>query len=260
MSRPDTAVETVRTVAESSYEHRIQYPAAALAYYAFASLLPVLVLLLAVVGRPVLEPVRGATFQFLTPRAQGLVSRALSNSAGKVGATVFAGVVLAWSAANVTAGFETVVARVEDSAHESASGRLGDAASILGSVGLSVGSVVAASTLFVLLPSAVPAVAGLGFLFVALSVALLPLYYASTSELPSPTAALPGSVTAALGWTVLLAVVRFYIANAATYAVFGVLSVILLVLTSLYLAAVVLMLGFVVNATLSKEPSGSESA
>ncbi|MDS0294538.1 YhjD/YihY/BrkB family envelope integrity protein [Halogeometricum luteum] len=260
MPRPDTAVETVRTVVEASYEHRVQYPAAALAYYAFASLLPVLVLLLVVVGRPVVEPVREATAQFLTPGAQRLVSRALSNSAGKAGATLFAVVVLVWSAANVTAGFETVVARVEDSAHESPSGRLGDAVTILVSVGLSVGSVVAASALFVLLPSVVPAAAGLGSLFVALSVVLLPLYYVPTSELPSPTAALPGAVTAALGWTTLLAAVRFYIANAAAYAVFGVLSVVLLVLSSLYLAAVVLMLGFVVNATLSTATTAAGSA
>ncbi|MDS0299404.1 YihY/virulence factor BrkB family protein [Halogeometricum sp. S1BR25-6] len=260
MPRPDTAVETVRTVVETSYEHRIQYPAAALAYYGFASLLPVLVLLLVVVGKPIIEPVRAATSQFLTPQAQGLVSRALSNSAGKASATLFAVVVLVWSAANATAGFETVISRVEDAAHESPRGRLADAASILASVGLSVGSVVAASAFFVLLPSVVPAVAGLGSLFVALSLVLLPLYYVPTSELPSPTAALPGSVAAAFGWTVLLAAVRFYIANAAAYAVFGVLSVILLVLSSLYLAAVVLMLGFVVNATLSTATTAAGSA
>lgn len=259
MPRPDTAVETVRAVAASSYEHRIQYPAAALAYYAFASLLPLLVLLLVAVGKPIVEPVRNATAHFLTPQAQQLVSRALSNSTGKAGATLFAVVILVWNAANVTAGFETVVARIEDAAHESAGGRLVDVLAVLGSVGLSVAAVVAASTLFVLLPSAVPAAAGLGFLFVSLSVVLFPLYYVPTSELPSPTAALPGAVTAALGWTALLAILRFYIANAAAYAVFGVLSVVLLVLTSLYLAAVVLMLGFVVNATLSTETAASST-
>jgi membrane protein len=260
MSRRNPAVETVRTVAQASLEHDVQYPAAALAYYGFVSLLPLLVLLLVVVGRPVVEPVRSATFRFLTPEAQRLVSNALANSTGKAGATAFAGVVLAWSAANVTAGFETMVDRVEDDAAESAPRRLRDAAGVLASFGLSVGSVVAASTLFVLLPSTALAAAGLGFLFVALAVVLLPLYYVPTSELPSPAAALPGAVTAALGWTVLLAGVRFYVSNAATYAVFGVLSVVLLVLTSLYLAAVVLMVGFVVNATLSGETAPTNAA
>jgi membrane protein len=49
----------------------------------------------------------------------------------------------------------------------------------------------------------------------------------------------------------VLTAVRYYVANAATYAVYGVLSGVLLVATSLYVAAFVLMLGFVVNATLS---------
>lgn len=48
-------------------------------------------------------------------------------------------------------------------------------------------------------------------------------------------------------WTVLLTVVQIYAANASQYALFGVLSGIILILTSLYLASVILMIGVVVN-------------
>jgi membrane protein len=253
MVRRDTAVETVLTIAQSAYEYKIQYPAAALAYYAFVSLVPLLVLLLAVVGESLVDPVSAASFHFLTPQAQQLVTKALANSSGKLAATLFAVGVLVWSAANVTAGFETMVARVEEPSPESDSHRLRDAVSILGSIGLGFGVIVAASRLFVLVPRALPVVAlGAAFLFVALTVVFIPLYYVPTSELPSPVAALPGTLTVAFGWTVLLVSVRFYVANAATYAIYGVLSGILLLLTSLYVAGVVLMLGFVVNATLSE--------
>jgi membrane protein len=254
--RQHDAVETVATIAESSYEHRIQYPAAALAYYAFVSLLPLFVLLLAGAGDWITRPVRSAAFHFLTPEAQQAVAKGLASASGKVGAMAFAVVVLAWSGVNVTAGFETVVGRVEDDPDESRRSRLRDAVGIFGSLGLGVGSVVTASALFALLPDATHVVTiGLLVLFVALTVAFLPLYYVPTNETPSLVSALPGTLTAALGWTALLTTVRYYVANAATYAVYGVLSGVLLVLTSLYVAAFVLMLGFVVNATLADGPA-----
>jgi len=68
MFRRDAVVETALTIAQSAYEYKIQHPAAMLAYYAFVSLLPLLVLLLAVVGEPIIEPVRTTTFRFLTPK------------------------------------------------------------------------------------------------------------------------------------------------------------------------------------------------
>jgi membrane protein len=247
----DTA-DTAVTIVESSYEQKIQYPAAALAYYGFVSLLPLLVIVIAAVGEPVTEQVRGAVFRFLTPEARQAVASGLADATGKVSAILFAVVVLVWSAANVVTGFESMVERVEDSPDRSLPERLRNAVCVLGSLALGVGSVVAASALFALLPSASHVVAGgLVFLFVTLTVAFFPLYYVLTNEITSPTAALPGALTAAVGWTVLLAVVRYYVANAAAYAVYGVLSGIILVLTSLYVAAVVLMLGFVVNATFS---------
>ncbi|MFC5969753.1 YihY/virulence factor BrkB family protein [Halomarina salina] len=247
----DTA-ETALTIAESSYDQKIQYPAAALAYYGFVSLLPLLVLLVAVIGEPVTEPVRGGVFHFLTPQAQQAVSSGLDDASGKAGATLFAVVVLVWSAANVTAGFETMVGRVEGSSDDSLAARVRNAVSVLGSLGLGVASVVAATALFALLPGASHVFAGgLVVLFVALTLVFLPLYYVPTTEIPSLAAALPGTLTVAFGWTGLLAVVRYYVTHAATYAIYGVLSGIILVLTSLYVAAVVLMLGFVVNATFS---------
>jgi membrane protein len=74
----------------------------------------------------------------------------------------------------------------------------------------------------------------------------------------TPRAALPGAVTAAAGWTTLHAAVQFYAGNATQYAIYGVLSGVIIILTSLYLAAVVLMVGVVVNATLAGEgtPAG----
>ena len=258
MSRRDDAVETTLAVARTAYDHEIQYPAAAIAYYAFVALLPLLVILLAVVAEPIAERVRVAAFRFLTPEAQRLVSEALTDSSGKVGATLFAIVVLAWSGANITVGFQTIVERVEGLSERPLSAQLRDAVGILASLGLAMGSVVLASAFVALLPSVSWAVVG-GFvvLLVTLTVAFLPLYYVPSRAVTSLWAAVPGALTAAFGWTVLLTAIQFYVENTANYALYGVLSGIILVLTSLYIAAVVLMVGVVVNVTLADESDAS---
>lgn len=63
----------------------------------------------------------------------------------------------------------------------------------------------------------------------------------------SLTEALPGALTAAVGWTVLLTAIRFYAGNAPQYALYGVLSGIIIILTSFYLGAIILMIGAIVN-------------
>jgi membrane protein len=86
-------------------------------------------------------------------------------------------------------------------------------------------------------------------LFGVLVLAFLPLYYLPSELVTSPSEALPGALTAGAGWTLLITGIQYYAANAAQYALYGILSGVILILTSLYLAALVLMLGVVVNAT-----------
>ena len=254
MSRWEGTLETALLIVRTAIERDVQYPAAALAYYSFVSLLPLLVILLAVLGEPAAREVRATTLQFLTPAAQDLVLDALTDSRGRIGATLFAVGVLAWSGANITAGFQTVVEDVEGEIDRSLAAHLRDGASVLGSLTLGIVSVVFVSGLFVLLPGAPFVVtSGLVVLPVALSLSFLPLYYLPSQDIDSLRAAAPGAVTAAVGWTILLGAIRFYAENADAYAIFGVLSGILLILTSLYAAASLLMVGHVVNATLSRE-------
>ena len=250
-----TAADIVRT----SVERDIQYPAAALAYYSFVSLLPLLVILLAVLGERAAREVRTTTLEYLTPAAQELVVEALTDSQGQVGATLFAVVVLGWSGANITAGFQTVVEDVEGEIDRSLAAHLRDGAAVLGSLTLGIVSILAVSALSVLLPDAPFALTGgLVALPVALTVSFLPLYYLPARDIETVRTAAPGAVTSAVGWTVMLAGIRFYAENAGTYAIFGVLSGLLLILTSLYAAAYLLVVGHVVNATLSSVVAPAE--
>ncbi|MFC6726246.1 YhjD/YihY/BrkB family envelope integrity protein, partial [Halobium palmae] len=95
-------------------------------------------------------------------------------------------------------------------------------------------------------------VAGFVGLWVALSLAFLPMYYVPSEAVTSPRGALPGAVTASFGWALLHAVFHFYSTHAGQYAVYGVLSGIVVLLTGLYLAASLLLIGIVVNAQVAE--------
>jgi membrane protein len=249
MSRLARLLSGAVTVARTAYRHDVKYPAAAMAYYGFVSLLPLAVLVLAVLGESLATELQRTTPQFLTPDAQELVYAALTAASGRAGAAVLAVVVIAWSGANVVMAFQTAVERVEERSSGPLDEQLRAAGSILGSLALAVVLIVLTSVTFALLPRGSPfAFAGHAVLLLALTVSFLPMYYVPSREVGSFSAAVPGAFTGALGWTVLLRVIQFYAANATRYAVYGVLSGVIIILTSLYLGAIALMLGLVVNA------------
>lgn len=245
------AVDLAVSVARTAHEHDVRYPAAALAYYGFVAFVPLLVLAFSVMGQRLAGRVYTTTPQFLPPGAQGLVYDAMTAASGKVGATLLAIAALAWSGANVAVDFRTVVERVEGAPEGSLAEQVRDAAVVLVIIALAIVSIALTSTLFVLIPGKLLATAiGAAALVVVLTLIFVPLYYVPSSVVDSPRAALPGAVTAAVGWTVIHAAIQYYVIHAARYAIYGVLSGIILILSSLYVAAVVLLLGIVVNAML----------
>jgi membrane protein len=64
----------------------------------------------------------------------------------------------------------------------------------------------------------------------------------------SPRRALPGAVVASFGWAALQTGIQFYATHAGRYAIYGTLSGVIILLTSLYIAAALLLIGIVVNA------------
>ncbi|WP_225334058.1 YihY/virulence factor BrkB family protein [Halomicrobium urmianum] len=243
------AVEFGLTVVRSVNDHELRYPAAAFAYYAFVSFLPLLVLAVALLGEAATAQLQSVTPRLLTPAAQELVRESLTTASGRAGATALAVLALAWAGANVAVDFQTVVERVEGWEEVPLTEQLRDAVEILILMGLPVASIVLAGALSIPLAEIPGAAFGWSFaLLVALTVAFLPLYYVSSHVVTSARQALPGAVVAAVGWTALLTGIRFYAVNATQYALYGVLSGIIIVLTGLYMGSLVLMTGVVVNA------------
>ncbi|MFQ3293598.1 MAG: membrane protein [Halobacteriales archaeon] len=63
--------------------------------------------------------------------------------------------------------------------------------------------------------------------------------------------ALPGTVTVAIGWTLLGGAFSWYATTAGNFALYGVLGGVLLLLTWLYFGAMLVILGAVLNAVIA---------
>ncbi|RDI71775.1 YhjD/YihY/BrkB family envelope integrity protein [Halopelagius longus] len=247
-------------VLRATQEHDVEYPAASLAYYGFVALFPLLLLVLTLVDRSAAVRVHEVTPPFLTPDVQALVWEAAVTSSGRLGSTVLAILVLAWSGANVAVGFLTVVERVEGEDDRSYSEQLRGAVAVLLSLVLALSLILCTSVVFSLFPnSPFVSAAAVVTLLAVLTVAFLPAYYVPARRITEPTAALPGAFIAAVGWTTLLVVVHLYAVNASRYAIYGVISGIIIILTSVYVASFVLFLGLIVNETLSGELAAADA-
>jgi membrane protein len=238
-------VDLARTV----HDEEIRYPAAALAYYGFVSFVPLLLLVFVLLGERLAGELGRAVPQFLTPSVQELVRRSLTTASGRTGAGALAALVLLWSGLNVVDDVRTVVERIEGPVQSSFRHWIRDATVILGALVLAILAVVTTTTLLGL-PAAGPLLGLVGFavLWVVLAVVFVPLYYVPSGMVGSPRRALPGAVVASFGWAALQTGIQFYATHAGRYAIYGTLSGVIILLTSLYIAAALLLIGIVVNA------------
>ena len=252
-----TAFGTVRRVADLAIDRQVTFLAAAIAYYAFVSLVPALLLLVvvatAVFGETIAAELVASTGDFLTPAGEEAVVAAVSSAGGRTGASLLGLGVLLWSTLKVFRGLDTAfVSLYGGDETPSFLKQVADAASVVVGVGVGLGVMVAVGA-FVAAADALPLVetASVLALPALLAVVFLPMYYL----LPQPTIgvreALPGAAFAAVCWTLLQAGFQVYAAGAAQYQVYGVIGGILLLVTWLYLAAVIVVVGGVVNVVLA---------
>jgi membrane protein len=252
---------TVGSVVRTSRDRNVTLLAAGFAYYAFVSVVPLAILLLAVgslVGhesfaRLVLARVEG----LLSRSGQRALSEALTGGTGRAGASVVGLVTLSWSGLNVFRGLATAFDEVYEHVRDATlREKLRDAVLVLTTMSLAVAVLVLLGTVF-----AVPAVATLPLpdllgtvaLLVGLSVVLLPLYYVLPPVDVSAREALPGAVAAAAGWLALRTLFELYAANAAAYQAYGLLGGVLLFVTWLYAAGIIILVGAVLNVVLARE-------
>jgi membrane protein len=261
-SRVSGTADVVRAVAAGVRSDRITFIAASLAYYAFISLLPLLLLALvaaSLLGGPALAGRLGetATASF-GDEAGTVVEGALTNAAGRGGATLVGTVVLLWSGLKLFRGLDVAFSTVYGTAAEQTLlDQLRDGSVTLVGVGAGVAVTVALGVATTEIDRAVAGVdlanvVGSVLLLCGLTLVFLPLYYVLPDR-GSITVreALPGAAFAAVGWTALQTGFRVYAGIAGSYEAYGVLGGVLLLITFLYFGGLVLLVGVVLNAVLA---------
>ncbi|WP_256296103.1 YihY/virulence factor BrkB family protein [Haloarchaeobius salinus] len=250
-------VSLVVAVVAIARDEQLTFLAAAIAYYAFVSLFPLALLVVAVAtavgGEQLANDVVAMGGETLTPASQEVLRNALVGGQGRGGATIVGLVVLVWSSLKVFRAIDRSFSAVYGHGLEQPLGdQLVDAGIGLAAVGLA-GGVAAVVTIAVnLLNLPYGGVVGGVVTVVALGLVFFPLYYIFPHADVTVREALPGSAFAALSWTVLSVVFSVYATEYATgYAVYGVVGGILLLVTWLYLGALVLLVGAALNAVLA---------
>ncbi|GAB3669740.1 YihY/virulence factor BrkB family protein [Halopiger thermotolerans] len=245
----------VRSVLTLAKDRNITFLAASIAYYGFVSLIPLVLLAVAVAsfvgGQALADRVTNMLSQQLSSSGQRIVTQALTNTTGRAAASVIGFLALTWSALKLFRGLDQAFDEVyADEVDASLLEQIRDALVVVVGIALAVALVVAVGVVLSVFPLQLPFanVFGTLALIVVLAVAFLPIYYVLPPVDVSLREVVPGTVVAAVGWVVLQIGFRIYASNASRYAAYGLIGAILLFVTWLYFAGIVLLLGAAVNA------------
>lgn len=247
---------TIGEVLDVVRSKEITFLAAAIAYYGFVSLLPALLLAVAVAtiigGDPLVETVLEGSSEFVTPAGQDALENALTSASGRSGATIIGVGLLVWSALRVFKAIDIAFSRIfETASSDSILTQTKDALVVFVTIGLGLWVMLVVGGVLVTLLPVGGDILGLLLLLVGLTIVFLPLYYWFPDADLSISEALPGTVLAALGWVVLQAGFQVYAARAEQFQIYGVIGAILLLVTWFYLGSILLLLGATLNRVLA---------
>jgi uncharacterized BrkB/YihY/UPF0761 family membrane protein len=200
-------VERVRGVARALLvavrDSNLTFLAAAVAYYAFVSLVPLLLVGFAVAtalaGEDVAAFVVDAAGGALAPSGRDLVHDAILDAQGRTTVTAVSGAVLAWSGLRLFRGLDAAFAQVYGGTDAgSFGGQVRDAVTVLGAIGVAVGAAVVLGGVLPALDWLPGPLAALP-LVATLALAFFPVYYVFPDADLAPREALPGTAFAAVG-------------------------------------------------------------
>lgn len=256
VARAGRVAETASAVYRLASEAQITFLAAAIAYYAFVSMVPLVALAVAVASTVGAEAfadrVVALAAELLTPEGEALLRSAMMARTGLGSVTVVGLAVLLWGALRAFRALDEAFSLVYGAGPSASLVRsLGEALLALVAVGAGIAVTVVVGAAVALLPGQFPASFGVVALFLTLFVVFLPLYFLFPDVELTVREVVPGAVLAAVGWTALGGLFQLYATYVSGASVYGLLGGVLLVLAWFYVGALVLLLGAVVNAVRS---------
>jgi membrane protein len=248
--------ELPRAVVGEISEENLTFMAGSIAYSAFVSLLPLLILafvFLTVVGDEQLATrAITATEGFLPNSAQQLLGDAITGADGGAAVSIIGAVTLGWGALKIFRGLDTAFSSIFDTeGRNSLVDQLRDGVVVFVALIVAIGAAIGAGGAFAAFELPYVGLLSPLLLVVVLTVAFFPMFYLFPDvDLPIRHV-LPGTLFAAVGWTALEALFQVYVAFADKSDAYGVLGAVLLLVTWLYFSGLVLLVGATINAVLA---------
>ncbi len=247
----------VRAVVREIQREDITFMAASIAYHAFVSMLPILLLLMLAVSALGSERFTASVIEMtgaLLPAAgRQLVTDTLRDATSSVGLSVLGVGVLLWGTAKIFRAMDAAFAEIYDTERNlSLLDQFRDALVVLLALAAAaLGTVVLGS--FIEVPPTTPFAGVIDGLLpvLGLAVAFFPIYYVFPDLDVSIREVLPGVLVAATGWMGLKWLFGLYVAVSNKPDFYGLIGTVVLLVTWLYVGSLVLLVGAAVNSTLA---------
>lgn len=247
---------TVRSVATLARDSNLSFLAGSIAFFAFLSVIPALLLALAfgsmIGAERSASRIIGLTQSILSSEGSAVISEALADPNGAVGASVVGGVALLWSTLKVFRAIDIAFDRIYRSEKTvSIPRQLLNATVALGAIAAGVVLLLTVQLIVGRLAPRLPQYArfvDVLVLIAGLTIVLAPLYYVMPPRRIHLREVIPGTITAVFGLVALQQGFHVYASFAGQYEAYGFIGAVLLFLLWLYFGAFILLFGAVVNA------------
>lgn len=255
--------KVLRKIYDRVLANRLPFLAGSLAFHSFVALLPILLLLLIAAsqigGQVFVDTVIELTREYLSPSGQSLLARALVDRSSQLQGSILSVLILIWSSYRIVWGLRIVFAEVyEGSIQASVSHRILDICVGIVALLLAVIVIVGSGVIFSVMPSLQSTVIVSSLvMFCGLFIAFFLIYYVFPHHNVTVADALPGTFVAAISWTALQVLFNGYTRTISVYDAYGVIGSVILLLIWLYLGALILLIGIVLN-TITISHSGTE--
>lgn len=248
---PDIGKEIAAEVSEKN----VTFMAAGIAYNAFLSLAPILIILLVVVsavGGGLEQRIVEISQESLPGPIADIVAEVFQGGAGDPAASVVGFIVLIWGTLKIFRGLDTAFSEIyETTAESSFTGKLVDGLIVLAAVVVAIVATIGVTALFARLANVIQYIGMVTplVLVFGLLAAFLPMYYRFPDTDVEWRYVVPGAAFAAVGWAAFQALFQVYLTftGGSSDSLFGGVVV---VITWLYFSGLVLLAGAVINAVL----------
>ena len=255
------ALDFGKRIASDISEKNVTFMAAAIAYHAFISLAPMLLLLFFVfttLGVGLETQIIQSALGWLPGPIADLVTTLLQGETNGAGASIIGLLVLVWGTLKIFRGLDTAFSEIYETVDtNSLVDKFRDGLVVFVALALALVAMVGSSIVLGGLARQIPFSDLLTpiALLAGLVVAFYPIYYVFPDADLGVRDVLPGVVVAAVGWGALQGLFQLYlsVADPSAGSFFG---GVIVIVTYLYFSALVLLVGAVVNAVVGEHSMG----